>query len=190
MTPPPQEWHLQIATTPYLISTSPAKLDHAFINASFAHKDMYWAKPLPADTLALMLQHSLTLGLYKHCPAEPSSPRTPSPTLEQRDPLGEEWQQIGLARFATDHVSFAYLSDVYIASEHRAAGLGAWLVRCCGEVLDGMPFLRRAMLMASEGVGEAYYGKVLGMEDVHGQDAGLVCMSRRGPGSALGESGH
>lgn len=187
--PQPQEWHKRTNDTSYLISTSPSKLDHEFINASFASKDMYWAKELPSPHLELMLAHSLTLGLYKHTP-NPSSPRTPSPTLA--DPENEpssfdedEWQQIGMARFATDHVSFAYLSDVFVHPEHRASGLGAWLMHCCAEVMDGMPFLRRAMLMASESAGKDYYGKVFGMQDIAGLHRGLVCMTKTGPGSAL-----
>lgn len=203
-TPPPpiQQWHHDTPTATYLISTSPALLSHSFINASFADPGMYWAKPLPAPELALMLSHSLTLGLYilqnnnnnNHSPSSPSSPRTPSPTLAS-DPNtntntendSNEWQQIGLARFTTDHVTFAYLSDVFISPSHRGDGLGAWLVACCGEVMDGMPFLRRAMLMASREVGKEYYGKVFGMQDVGEFKGDLVCMSKKGRGSGLVE---
>jgi GNAT superfamily N-acetyltransferase len=184
--PPSREWRRNLGTA-YLISTSPQLLDHTFINTSFASPDMYWAKPLPKDKLTLMLSHSLTLGLYKYTP-EPSSPRTPSPTLTDSD-SEDDWQQIGLARFATDHVTFAYLTDVYINPEHRAAGLGAWLMECCGEWMDGLPFLRRAMLMASEGPGKTFYAKVFEMEDVVGMGHGLVCMSKTGPGSTLGNGG-
>ena len=162
---------------------------HNFINASFASPDMYWAKEMPLDQVALMLEHSVTLGLYKYSP-DPSSPRTPSPTLEDLEPeiyKQEDWQQIGLARFATDHVTFAYLTDVYISRDHRASGLGSWLMKCCNEWMDGLPFLRRAMLMASESVGKDYYAKVFGMEDVAGMGHDLVCMSKTGPGSALND---
>jgi GNAT superfamily N-acetyltransferase len=181
-----REWQKEIGCT-YLVSTDPELLDHDFINASFAGPDMYWAKELPRDQLALMLQHSVTLGLYKHSP-EPSFPRTPSPTLADSDSGGhkeEDWQQIGLARFATDHVTFAFLTDVYINPDHRAGGLGSWLIECCREWMDDMPFLRRLMLMASEDFGKAYYAKAFGMEDVAGMGHGLVCMSKTGPGSAL-----
>lgn len=184
-----REWHKDIDSA-YLISTNPKLLDHNFINASFASSDMYWAKEMPLDQLALMLGHSVTLGLYKYSP-EPSSPRTPSPTLEESEPeihKEEDWQQIGLARFATDHVTFAYLTDVYISRDHRASGLGSWLMKCCGEWMDGLPFLRRAMLMASESVGKDYYAKAFGMEDVAGMGHDLVCMSKTGPGSALNDA--
>ncbi|KAM0719606.1 hypothetical protein Q7P37_003736 [Cladosporium fusiforme] len=170
--PPILEWHKQLTsndtTTTYLISTSPSKLNPTFINASFATPDMYWAKPLPLPALELMLAHSLTLGLYIQTPHQES-------------------QQIGLARFTTDHVSFAYLSDVYISPAHRARGLGAWLMQCCAAVMDGMPHLRRAMLMAAEGAGAEYYGRVFGMRDVAGSQKGLVCLTRKGEGSALGD---
>ena len=168
-------------------------LDHAFINASFTSPDMYWAKELPHKELALMLEHSLTLGLYKHA-GEPSSPRTPSPTLkdaDEEDFTTEDWEQIGLARFATDHVSFAFLTDVFINPDHRASGLGSWLIECCRGWMDGLPFLRRAMLMASHEIGKAYYAKAFGMADIAGDGAkhGLVCMTKTGPGSALGSDG-
>lgn len=190
--PAVREWHKNIHSTAYRISTEPKLLDHDFINASLKGPDMYWAKELPREELALMLEHSVTLGLYKYSP-EPSSPRTPSPTLadsETESLKEEDWQQIGLARFTTDHVTFAYLSDVYVNSEHRASGLGSWLMECCGEWMDGLPFLRRAMLMASESVGKAYYAKVFGMEDVSGMGHDLVCMSKTGPGSALNDAKH
>jgi GNAT superfamily N-acetyltransferase len=186
---PVREWHREARTT-YRISTDSELLDHDFINASFAGPDMYWAKELPRDELAIMLQHSITLGLYKYSP-EPSSPRTPSPTLADSESgcyEEEDWQQIGLARFATDHVTFAYLTDVYINPDHRASGLGSWLIECCREWMDGMPFLRRSMLMASEDFGKSYYAKALGMEDVAGMGHGLVCMSKTGPGSVLNDA--
>jgi len=188
-----REWHKSINNTSYLISTNSKMIDHDFVNTSFASPDMYWAKELPRKDLALMLEHSLTLGLYKHT-GEPSSPRTPSPTLRdpgEEDDTEEDWEQIGLARFATDHVSFAFLTDVFINPRHRAGGLGSWLIQCCGEWMDGLPFLRRAMLMASDDVGKAYYARAFGMEDVAGEGSqhGLVCMTRIGPGSALGDGG-
>jgi GNAT superfamily N-acetyltransferase len=188
-----REWHKRVDNTSYLISTDLKMIDHDFVNASFASPDMYWAKELPRKDLALMLEHSLTLGLYKHA-GEPSSPRTPSPTLrdpDEEDFTGEDWEQIGLARFATDHVSFAFLTDVFINPDHRASGLGSWLIECCGEWMDGLPFLRRAMLMASDDVGKAYYAKAFGMADIAGEGAkhGLVCMTKTGPGSALGNEG-
>lgn len=188
-----REWHKTIDDTSYLISTDPKMIDHDFVNTSFASPDMYWAKELPGKDLALMLEHSLTLGLYKHA-GEPSSPRTPSPTLKDPDDEGmitEEWDQIGLARFATDHVSFAFLTDVFINQDHRASGLGSWLIECCGEWMDGLPHLRRVMLMASDDVGKVYYAKAFGMADVAGEgfQHGLVCMTKTGPGSALGSGG-
>jgi len=186
-------WHKRVDNTSYLISTDPKMLDHGFINASFASPDMYWAKELPLKDLALMLENSLTLGLYKYA-GEPSSPRTPSPTLrdpDEKDIAGEDWEQIGLARFATDYVSFAFLSDVFINPNHRASGLGSWLIECCGEWMDGLPFLRRAMLMASGDVGKPYYAKAFGMADIAGEGSkhNLVCMTKTGPGSALGGDG-
>lgn len=184
---PIREWHKNISGNAYLISSSRKLLDEGYINQVFASPQMYWAKELPRQQLSLMLDHSVTLGLYSYSP-EPSSPRTPSPTLEDTDSEDHKehkWQQIGLARFAGDMVTFAFLTDVFVDPDHRASGLGAWLIECCGEWMDGLPHLRRAMLMASEGVGKAYYAKALGMEDVSGMGHGLVCMSKIGRGSPL-----
>ena len=45
---------------------------------------------------------------------------------------------VGCARVVTDFVAIAYLADVYLAAEHRGAGLGRWLV----ETIVGHPDLR------------------------------------------------
>lgn len=156
---------------------------------------MYWAKPLPADQLDLMLQHSLTLGMYVIKPSvppaksvdEPESPRTPSPTLG--DPAEHEaLEQIGMARMCTDYVTFAYLTDVYLLPEWRRDGLGKWLVACVKEVVDGIPELRRALLLTSTGVGQEFYKRELGWWDVvEEREKGLGCMTLKGWG--FGDSG-
>lgn len=123
-------WRREDSTGHYVISTSALLLDREFITASFATEDMYWAKPLKPEQLELTLSQSLTFGLYISTPpsskkrqGSPSSPRTPSPTLEPEQ--DEDLEQIGLARFVTDHVTFVYISDVYIARDHRGKRLGA-----------------------------------------------------------------
>lgn len=133
-----------------------------------------------------MLDSSQTLGVYKVSPAvpaaasasEPSSPRTPSPTLEQEQQ--ETYQQIGMARFITDHVTTAYLTDVFMDPDHRHFGLGKWLIACCKEIMESMTAFRRGFLMASPGAGEEFYAKSLGFWDVHEEHDKCIAMTRRG----------
>lgn len=185
----PREWHKTTPTADLLISTAPGLLDRAFIAAAFATPDMYWAKPLPPDQLEVLLAHSLTLGLYRVAPAaaparsadEPSSPRTPSPTLEA-SAEGDTREQIGMARLVTDYVTFAYLTDVYVAPAWRTGGLGRWLVGCCREVVEGIPELRRAMLLTGPETGRRFYERELGWWEVGEERGSLACMTLKGWG--------
>ena len=200
--PPPRSWRLTQASTNYLISTSPTLLSHPFLQFAFSHKDMYWAKPLPASDLALLLSSSLNLGLYimhARFPAaksisEPSSPREESPTVSLSgadddilaeengdfpDPSEAELEQIGFARFITDHVTTFYLTDVFVTQEYRGKGLAKWLIACCEEIMSEKPHLRRALLMASPGDGVQFYQRELGMTDIAEESAKTVCMTRR-----------
>ncbi|KAL2354897.1 acetyltransferase [Cryomyces antarcticus] len=163
MRPPLQEWHRTADDKSYLISTSRTHLDPSFINTALGAEEMYWARPLSPPSLQTMLDNSLTLGLYV------ISPALPPPQL----------QQIGMARFITDFVSTAYLTDVYVLPAHRGGGLGKWLVACCKDVIESLPDLRRAMLMASPGAGERFYEKALGMKAINQKVEHIVPMSRR-----------
>lgn len=184
-----REWRKEIGGVAFLISTSLPLMDVDYINAAFGSEDMYWAKPLPRDELQLMLGNSITLGLFQILPSappsttvsEPSSPRTPSPSLEdaQGEPEQERRQQIGLARLVTDLVTFIYLTDVYMSPEQRKHGLGSWLVACCGEIIDGIPALRRAFLVTGPSTGKAFYEKALGFWDVREEGDSLVAMTKK-----------
>lgn len=166
-----------------MIMTSPAMLDHDFINTAFDTDDMYWAKPMPYDQLRLMLSQSLTFGVYEARPfakAEksadsPSSPRTPSPTLEAE--AEEDVRQIGFARFVTDHVTFVYISDVYIQPEFRGRGIGRWLMECLEDVMRDMPMLRRVLLLTGSKKSHDFYQRELGMWDVQ-TEGHLITMTR------------
>lgn len=93
-----REWHRD----EYVISTDKARLDleavESFLRAS------YWAADRPVDTIARSIENSLAFGIYK----------------------GKT--QVGFARVVTDCATFAWLADVFVASEHRGRGLGKWLV--------------------------------------------------------------
>ena len=163
-----REWRKEVDGTEFLISTAVGLLNHEFINVSFGAEDMYWAKPIPLDQIEAMLDKSTTLGLYKVSPGiaaakdedSPSSLRTPSPTMEGE--ATENLEQIGLARIITDHITTAYLTDVYVLPEYRTLGHGRWIIACCKEIMDAIPAMRRGLLMTSPDVGKSFYMRELG----------------------------
>ena len=103
-----QSWRKTFADQQFLISTIPKLIDRAFVQSAFASEDTYWAKPLPEDQIEMLLEKSITLGLYKILPDgpppksadSPSSPRTPSPSVAN-EPT-EKLMQIGMARLISD----------------------------------------------------------------------------------------
>ncbi|KAI5227097.1 hypothetical protein E4T46_04415 [Aureobasidium subglaciale] len=199
--PPSQktrEWRISISEQEFLISTDLNSISHDFVNNAYGSDDMYWAKAMPTAILRNILSNSLVLGVYAvqfpspKTAEEPSSPETPSPTLE--DPSfyfsdefqgtgagAEKLEQVGFARFITDHVTVYYLTDVYVEPESRGKGLGKWLISCCREILDSKPHLMRAMLMASPGDGKEFYEENLGMRDMQEEAAEghVLAMTRR-----------
>ncbi len=92
----------------FCISTDTARLDVDAIHAYLYHA--YWSPGVPRDRVEKAIQHSLNFGLYD----------------EETTPA----RQIGFARVVSDHVSFAYLADVYVLSDYRGHGLGIWLIDC------------------------------------------------------------
>jgi len=180
-----RRWDREDTHGSFLISTQLNLLDHAFINGAFSTDEMYWASPLPEDQLALTLSQSVTMGLYEVQPAaappataeEPSSPRTPSPTLEASPQ--ETLVQIGLARLITDHVTCAYLTDVYVSPTHRGLGLAKWLIACVRELLQAHPALRRALLFTGSAKLKDLYTSELGFHDMKDEGGGIIVMSRR-----------
>jgi GNAT superfamily N-acetyltransferase len=75
----------------------------------------YWSPNLPRNVLERSLEHSMAFGMYD-----------------------ADGAQAGFARVVTDRAVFAYLADVFVASEHRGTGLGVWLV----ETVLGHPHLQ------------------------------------------------
>ena len=149
----------------YLISTDPSLVSISALISAFGQGYMYWCKPLPEPEMRKMVDSSLNFGLYR---VDGSS---------NANPL-----QIGFARIVTDHVTFAYLSDVYVLPEYRRHALGSWLIGCVREFLQSMPHLRRAVLMTSGHGGVEYYKRALEMEVTEGE---LKAMSYIGPGAAV-----
>jgi uncharacterized protein (DUF952 family) len=102
-TPPGiDEWrHLE-----YTVSTDRTRIDMDCVHA-FLSRDAYWSTGIPRDVLETALDNSLCFGLYT--------------------PAGD---QAGFCRVVTDRATYGYLADVFVLPEHRALGLGLWLVQC------------------------------------------------------------
>ena len=88
----------------FTVTCDPAKLDLALITEFLASS--YWAKGIPAATVAKSLEGSLCFAVLD----------------------GE--RQIGFARVITDRATIAYLGDVFILPGYRGRGLSKWLMEC------------------------------------------------------------
>jgi GNAT superfamily N-acetyltransferase len=86
----------------FTISTDPARLDMDVIFDFFTRA--YWTKGRPRERTERALANSLVFGVY------------------------EGRKQIGIARVVSDYSTFAYIDDVFIHEDHRANGLGKWLI--------------------------------------------------------------
>lgn len=147
---PTKEWLRTVDGHPhdFLISTDRDRISTAFVQKAFASPGMPWATPpSPADTKT-MLDNSCTLGLYIQ--------------FDDKEAV-QSTQMIGMARMITDHITFAYLTDVYIEDEYRKFGLGKWMIQCCKEVVEGLPHLRWMLLLTNSEPGARLYERELGM---------------------------
>ena len=183
-----QSWSREDERGSFFACTRPVLLDHDFINTAFGTKDMFWAKTIPKDQLAKAISQSVNVGLYEVIPAvpppasidEPSSPRDESPTTH--GPPEESLRQVGLARLMTDHVTFAYLTDVYVLPEKRGLELFPWLIGCVKKLLQAHPALRRAALLTGSESLKKFYAKELGVWDM-ADEPGVTMMSRKAYGA-------
>jgi N-acetylglutamate synthase-like GNAT family acetyltransferase len=87
--------------------------------------ETYWAKNMTADALERATRNSVCFAVLE------------GNTL------------VGFARAITDLTTYAYLSDVVIADQHRGHGLGEWLVRCILEHPE-LSGLRRFALLTRD----------------------------------------
>jgi GNAT superfamily N-acetyltransferase len=98
----PYEW---VGPAGYVVSTDPGRLDieriHRFLTTA------YWSTGIPLGVVRRSVANSLPFGLY-----------------------APDGQQVGFARVVTDKATYAYLGDVYVEADHRAHGLGKFLVSC------------------------------------------------------------
>ncbi len=127
-----------------------------------------------------MLKNSLFLGVYAVHEGGSDTAAGSSTTAEP-----PRLEQVAMARFITDRLTVFYITDVYVTHAHRGRGLGEWMADCTREIMDGMPHLKRAMLMATPGADDSplesksisFYKERLGME-VFEQGKGVVAMCR------------
>lgn len=110
----------------FTVTCDPRRVDFATVAGFLATS--YWAKGIPADTVARSIAGSLCFALL----------------------LGDK--QIGFARVISDRATIAYLGDVFVLPEFRGRGLGKWLVECAlsHPELQG---LRRWILVTREAHG-------------------------------------
>lgn len=117
---------LELHRDQFTISTDPARLDIDAIVDMLSRA--YWAIGRPRERTERAIRNSLVFGVYD----------------------GE--RQIGVARVVTDYSIFAYLCDVFIHEEYRAAGLGKWLIQAIMDHPD-LAGMRRWVLVTNDAHG-------------------------------------
>ena len=110
----------------FTISTDPSRLDMNAVNDFLSRA--YWAKDRPNERTQLAFANSFVFGIY------------------------EGGRQIGMARVVTDQSIVAYLCDVFIHEDHRAQGLGKWLIQSVLEHPD-LKSVRRWLLITDDAHG-------------------------------------
>ncbi|KAK9445081.1 Acyl-CoA N-acyltransferase [Metarhizium brunneum] len=152
----------------FLISTDKSLISVKALNTVFAQEFLYWAAAMPDEVLQTMVDASFCFGLYK---------------MRQENP--DSLEQIGFARLATDYVTFAYLTDVYVLPEYQGLGLGGWIIDCIDEVMDPLPYLRWFTLRTAVPKSKEAYEKRLGMSVLDQGDVtkGAVMMGKKGRGN-------
>ncbi|MFD7666233.1 GNAT family N-acetyltransferase [Streptomyces sp. NPDC059788] len=124
----------------YEVSTDPQRLDLALVH-HWLSTDAYWALGRSRERQDRAVAGSLNFGLYESGAADaPGGGR-----------------QVGYARVVTDHTTFAWLCDVYIAPAARGKGLGTALA---GHIRDHLaPYGLRRILLAT-GDAHGVYARV------------------------------
>jgi len=118
----------------YEISTDPARLDAALVH-EWLSQDSYWARGRPRAKHDRAVAGSLNFGVYDRASGA----------------------QVGYARVVTDHATFAWLCDVYVAPAVRGKGIGVALTTAVRDRLEPLG-LRRIMLATADA--HAVYAKV------------------------------
>jgi len=162
----------------YLASNHADLVSLDFVMSAYRDKTggVYWAKPMDSETTRLMIQNSSVMGLYRAL-----SGAEPPATLAEARP--DQLEQVAMARFITDYVTHAYLTDIYVAPDVRRRGLGTWLVECCNDFIGGMPALRKFMLATSNPRRNyRFYQQMLDLTVPEQDPEKHLIMIRSGPG--------
>ena len=106
-----------------LISTDRARLDVDAVLSML--RDTHWAHSLERETLERAIANSLGVGVY------------------------ENGRIAAFARAVTDLSTYAYLTDVVVAPDHRGRGLGRWMVEFLLDHQD-LQRLRRIALLTRD----------------------------------------
>ncbi|KAG5956259.1 hypothetical protein E4U57_002743 [Claviceps arundinis] len=164
----------------FFLTTEKSVLDPRAVNDVFRSDLMWWNDPLELRQMRKMLDHCLTLALF-HVPD--SEEEMKKNNGKPRHLSGPSFRMIGLARIVTDYVTFAYLTDVFIARDFQRRGLASWMMRAVKEIVDEWPNLRGLMLMAQDQAAAQMYQRTLGAVDFDkGPSAGLVMLEMGGRG--------
>ena len=88
----------------FTVTCDSNRMDRELVSTFLA--STYWARNIPHSTVDKSMDGSMCFALL------------------------EADRQIGFARVITDRVTIAFLADVFVLREHRARGLGTWLIEC------------------------------------------------------------
>ncbi|TLD28756.1 hypothetical protein PspLS_03761 [Pyricularia sp. CBS 133598] len=172
----PRDWQRQVGSEMFHCSTNAQNIQLDRLNEALASDSLWWAKGLPKDALQVMVENSLCFGLYK--------------VSEAQSPDGTgELTMIGMSRVITDHVTFGWLTDVYVLEEHRRKGLARFMMECLDEVLEDFTHLRRLLILSHDDGAMKIYRSALSAEDWQPPE-GIKCLARVGSSKkpALAES--
>ncbi|WP_244930045.1 GNAT family N-acetyltransferase [Nocardioides sp. W7] len=105
------------------ITTDATRLDVDTVH-HWLSTDAYWALGRPREVVETSIANSLCFGAY------------------------DDGEFVGFARLVTDRATFAWLCDVYVASEHRGQGVGTALMDAIDKELVGR-HIKRALLVTT-----------------------------------------
>lgn len=94
----------------YVVTDDRSRLDRAAVCA-LLHAT-YWAHDRPSELIEKSMENSVCFSLLY------------------------DGRQVGFARAVTDHATYTWVCDVIVHTDHRARGLGQWLMQCLLEHPD------------------------------------------------------
>lgn len=102
----------------YVIDTDPQRLDLARVH-EWLSTGAFWALGRSREVIERAAAGSVNFGAYS-----------------------ADGEQVGYARVVTDHATFGWLCDVYVASEHRGRGVGEALAWAATEYVEPLGLAR------------------------------------------------